>query len=183
MRNLNDIFKTNNRKAQRAILDKFDISKEDKNKTLNSLANTNGGGSVSKYAPRYFKIDFSKADALWKRILGIHNDDEEYARVSEVIYTVGALYKIKDGNFTVIQGYPFININTNDREHSFSYMPLYLQKEFAEAFSITTNLLTFEDMLENIGKILAYSSIIDSPRVLSMDGLTEITEEEFYKID
>lgn len=43
MRNLNDIFKTNNRKAQRAILDKFDISKEDKNKTLNSLANTNGG--------------------------------------------------------------------------------------------------------------------------------------------
>ena len=47
MRNLNDIFKTNNRQAQRAILNKFDISKEDKNKVLNNLENSsqsNGGG-------------------------------------------------------------------------------------------------------------------------------------------
>ena len=43
MRNLNNIFKTNNRQAQRKILDKFDISKEDKNKTLNELADANGG--------------------------------------------------------------------------------------------------------------------------------------------
>ena len=43
MRNLNNIFKTNNRQAQRRVLDKFDISREDKNKTLNSLANMNGG--------------------------------------------------------------------------------------------------------------------------------------------
>ena len=43
MRNLNNIFKTNNRQAQRRVLDKFDISKEDKNKTLNKLADANGG--------------------------------------------------------------------------------------------------------------------------------------------
>lgn len=44
MRNLNNIFKTNNREAQRRVLNKFDISKEDKNKTLNELNNSNGGG-------------------------------------------------------------------------------------------------------------------------------------------
>ena len=146
------------------------------------INNSEGCSSVSKYAPRYFKIDFSKADALWKRILGSISNDEDYVKAIEIVYTVGALYKIKVDNLVSIQGYPFINID-NDREYSFSYMPLLLIKDMAEAFGMTTNLLTFEDMLENIGKILAYSDIIDSPMVLSMDGLTEITEEEFYKID
>lgn len=145
------------------------------------INNTEGCGSVSKYAPRYFTIDFSKADNVWKTILGIHND-QDYAKPNEIIYTVGALYKIKDVNFISIQGYPFLDIQ-DIREHSFCYMPLFLEKEFAEAFGITTNLLTFEDMLENISKILEYFGIIHSLRVLSMEGLTEITEEEFYKID
>ena len=71
MRNLNNIFKTNNRQAQRRVLDKFDISREDKNKTLNELNNSNGGGSVSKYAPRYFKIDWDKAsEDMYKLFIG-----------------------------------------------------------------------------------------------------------------
>lgn len=80
MRNLNNIFKTNNRQAQRKILDKFDISKEDKNKTLNELADANGGGnggSVSKYAPRYFKIDWDVASKDWEYILSIKSIDNK----------------------------------------------------------------------------------------------------------
>lgn len=174
------------REALRRELHRTEFSREDKRKSFKAINNNSngGGGSVSKYAPRYFKIDFDKADTLWKTILGIHND-EDYAKLSELIITVGALYKIKDKdtNVTIIQGYPFIDINTNNREHSFSYMPLILPKEFAEAFGMTTNLLTFEDMLENISKFLAYSGAIGYPEVLSTEGITEITEEEFYKID
>jgi hypothetical protein len=54
MRNLNSIFKTNNRQAQRKILDKFDISKEDKNKTLNELANVMRGESSDNVI--YYKV-------------------------------------------------------------------------------------------------------------------------------
>ena len=144
------------------------------------INNTEGCGSVSKYAPRYFKIDFSKAGTVWKEILGI-SDVDTAIKDSELMLTVGALYKIKVDNLVSIQGYPFINID-NDREYSFSYMPLFLIQNMAEAFGIKS-LLTFEDMLENIGKILVATGKIESDGVLSMDGLTEITEEEFYKID
>lgn len=48
MRKLSDIFKTDNREARRKILDKFDISKEDKNKVLDNLENSSqsNGGEV-----------------------------------------------------------------------------------------------------------------------------------------
>ena len=180
MRNLNDIFKTNNRKAQRAILDKFDISKEDKNKTLNSLANTNGGGSVSKYAPRYFKIDFSKAGSAWETILSI-TDIDDAVKDSDMMLTIGALYKIEMENHNVIYTYPFINIESNWK-YSFSYMPLYVTEDIARQLGISS-FLTFEGMLENICKILVLLGKVDSDGVLSTDGITEITEEEFYKID
>ena len=147
---------------------------------LKGGGNNPSGGSVSKYAPRYFKIDFSKAGTLWKEILGI-SDVDTAIEDSELMFTVGALYKIKVDNLVSIQGYPFINID-NDREYSFSYMPLFLPQTVAEAFSIKS-LLTFEDMLENICKILVENGKVEYDQVLSMEGLTEITEEEFYKID
>lgn len=42
-RELNKIFDVKSREAQRAILDKFDITANDKNKVLNKIT-SNGGG-------------------------------------------------------------------------------------------------------------------------------------------
>lgn len=44
-RELSDVFKAKTRVGQRKILDKFDISKEDKNKFLNDIEDTGSGGS------------------------------------------------------------------------------------------------------------------------------------------
>lgn len=140
-----------------------------------------GGGSVSKYAPRYFKIDFSKADDMWEQILSVYDADIAI-KDSEIPFNIGALYKSKENNTVIISAYPFINAR-HSREYSFVYMPLWLPNDMLEPLGITNNLLTFEDILNNIGKLLALFGKADSPRVLSTDGLTEITEEEFYKID
>ena len=145
------------------------------------INNTEGCGSVSKYAPRYFKIDFDKADNLWQTILSISNADDAVNN-SEIAFNIGALYKTKAENIAIIQAYPFLNIE-DGREYSFCYMPLYIFKEYTELFGVKSNLLNFEDILENICKLLVETGKVEYDQVLSTDGLTEITEEEFYKID
>lgn len=139
-----------------------------------------GGGSVSKYAPRYFKIDFTKADSMWKIILSI-SDVDNAVKDSELLCTIGASYRALTEKSGMISAYPFTN--TKDNVYAFAYMPLYIVDDILELLGLKSNLLTFEDMLENIGKILAEFGKIDSYRVLSMDGITEITEDEYYKID
>lgn len=140
----------------------------------------NSGGSVSKYAPRYFKIDFTKADSMWKIILSI-SDVDNAVEDSELLCTIGASYRTLKEKSGIISAYPFIN--TKDYVCAFAYMPLYVMDNLLEPIGLKSNLLTFEDMLENIGKILVEFGKIDSYRVLSMEGITEITEEEYYKID
>lgn len=186
----NDVFKANNYAGRKKILDRFPLSKEDKddvNKSIEKLNNSSGegggnnsGGSVSKYAPRYFKIDFTKADSMWKIILSI-SDEDNAVKDSELQCSIGASYRTLTEKFGMICAYPFMN--TTDHRYAFAYMPLYVIDDILEPLGLKSNLLTFEDILENIGKILVEFGKIDSYRVLSMEGITEITEEEFYKID
>lgn len=45
---------------------------EDKEKFANEISNissNSSGGATSEYAPRYFTIDWSKADSNWERVL------------------------------------------------------------------------------------------------------------------
>lgn len=181
MYKLSDIFKTNNRQAQRKILDKFDISKEDKNKTLNELADSNKGGSVSKYAPRYFKIDWDKASKDWEYILTLGNVDTTVQQ-SNVVLSIAASYKtiVKKSNYSRITGYPFI---TTSDAIGFSYIPLFISKTFIDNLQIEakTGFQTFEDMVILLSKVIP--QLLGVEVNLSMEGITEITEDEYYKID
>lgn len=58
-RELNKVFDAKTRKDKRRILDKFDISKEDKNEFLNKIDNSGGGIKWE-----YYKIDWDKINNL-----------------------------------------------------------------------------------------------------------------------
>ena len=156
MRNLNNIFKTNNRQAQRKILDKFDISKEDNNKTLNCLANTNGGGSVSKYAPRYYKFVEDNPDIV------------------KIFCTFASTLKlILYGDINILPSKRAFETLSSDKKYiGFSFIPIYPEIER------TTNFIYSIDELLNI-IFGGNQELINSAKQI----ITEITEEEFYKID
>ena len=56
-RELNKIFDVQSRKARRDILDKFDLSADDKNKVLNKINNASGSGSGSEQSSTIEYID------------------------------------------------------------------------------------------------------------------------------
>lgn len=172
MRNLNNIFKTNNRQAQRKVLDKFDISREDKNKTLNKLADANGGGgSVSKYAPRYFKIDWDKASEDWKMVLTLHSSFDNLTLI------ISSSQKLTFSGKEIIVNYPMTE-EYYSFLRAFSFMPVYFSYSIED---ITGGIKNFEEVIKilpELAKILGYPELN-----LSMDGITEITEDEYYKID
>ncbi len=184
MRNLNNIFKTNNRQAQRRVLDKFDISKEDKNKTLNELNNSNGGGSVSKYAPRYFKIDWDKATDGWKYILTL--GDAKNGNFDNLYIFIGSTCKqfinLEGKKDILITAYPSINLSEYSISE-FSYNPIYVPQDIKDSYNIPIKIgfYSFEDVVEYMPMIL--EALLSKSLTLSMEGITEITEDEYYKID
>lgn len=106
------------------------------------------------------------------------------------MYTIGASYKtfISDLSSAVyetptyeITAYPFINL-TDSRQYWFSYIPMYLQKEIAYSLGITKyGFLNFEDIIE---VMTIFLNTLHSKEInLSTEGITEITEDEYYKID
>ena len=55
-RELNKIFDVKSRQARRDILDKFDITKEDKNKVLNKIDSGDSGSSDDQNELLYYKL-------------------------------------------------------------------------------------------------------------------------------
>lgn len=148
-------------------------------KTVSSVSN-GGVSNSSKYAPRYFSIDFNVADEGWKYFLTMR-DHGNIINEDNIMFNIGANYKIKTNAHKHIASYPFINDNLNGVETSFSYAPLYLIDTLANEFGIKGGFLTFEDIITNMPIFLKTS--LGKDVTLSMKGITEITEEEFYKID
>lgn len=137
------------------------------------INNTEGCGSVSKYAPRYFKIDWDKADAGWGSLLAYFDNDTD--RVLYKTFSFAASIKMQHKGYVMIT-----SAVPNDYKYiiAFSFIPLCASANMGlgvdwiktiEEYIITTKFLTKDFLGEEIN--------------LSMDGLTEITEEEFYKID
>lgn len=153
---------------------------ERKNGSLETIIGGSSGESSSKYAPRYFSIDFDVADEGWKYLLTMR-DHDNIINEDNIMLNIGANYKIKANAHKHIASYPFINDNLNGVETSFSYAPLYLIDALANDFGIKGGFLTFEDIITNMPIFLKTALGIDI--TLSMNGITEITEEEFYKID
>ena len=143
-----------------------------------------GGGSVSKYAPRYFKIDWDKASKDWKYVLCIDNFDKSVG-ASTLMHTIGATYRSEfttEGNvWSVVTAYPFAPIQS--KHYAFSYIPLFIDQFILDAYGIQAKagFQAFEDIIKIMTSVL---SIIHTRQFnLSMEGITEITEDEYYKID
>ena len=138
-----------------------------------------GVSNSSKYAPRYFSIDFNVADEGWKYLLSIKNLDNT-KRQDNIVVNIGATYKtiINESN-KLISSYAFIP-DALDRVTQFSYIPLYMSDNIAYSFGIKGGFFTFEDIIPNMVAILKVGFGKDI--TLSMNGITEITEDEFYTI-
>lgn len=97
-----------------------------------------------------------------------------------IAVNIGATYKIiADENNKLIASYPFFtNILTSETQ--FSYIPLYISDSIAGSIGIKGGFLTFEDIITNMPKVLI--GVFDKEITLSMNGITEITEEEFYTL-
>lgn len=156
------------------------LNTNDKNKLVNTIidiGNSGGGGVASQYAPRYFKIDWDKASEDWKIIVS------GYASYDYTYYTtcIANLIKLKipyeDKNINVIitpMGLSNDMSQFIDYLIAFSYQPVVsLNQELTESI----NTITFEENIEMINSKLGWKYN------LTMEGITEITEEEFYKID
>ena len=64
--------------------------------------------------------------------------------------------------------------------YAFSYNVLYIPNNIKNNFGINYNFCSFEQIIEVVNNL---SVMFDSPINLSMEGITEITEDEYYKID
>lgn len=142
-----------------------------------------GGGRTqdgSKFKPRYFSIDFNITDEGWKYLLSV--DVDNFIRDSNLAFTIGSTYKLIDvkDNLVYIGAYPFMSLD-GDRKFYFSYTPLYLDERSSGALNINKyGFLEFEDIIEIMPSLI--ETIFGKNITLSMNGITEITEEEFYTI-
>lgn len=153
---------------------------ERKNGNLENIVGGSSAGSSSKYAPRYFSIDFNIADEGWKYLLSI-NDAMNPIYQDNIVVNIGATYKvIVEENNKGISAYPFMTKRSNSVTQ-FSYIPLYMSDTIAGSIGIKGGFLTFEDIITNMPTVLR--GVLEKEITLSMNGITEISEEEFYKID
>lgn len=129
-------------------------------------------GSSSKYAPRYYAIDWDKASEDWNKVLNINIEDTK-----TLVFTIGATYKILTNyGYVIIQAYP--NLVTNDKVTAFSMLPLGTTTSDLGNIFISNNLKEGIITINNFFKKLLAIDIN-----LTMEGITEITEEEYYKMD
>ena len=142
-----------------------------------------GGGSVSKYAPRYFKIDWDKASKDWEYALYISDVDSPIKNSNlqlNIAASYKSVYEVQGYKYTIIASYPFIN---KKMAIGFSYIPLFVSQFVLDSFEIQgkSGIQTFEDIINLLSNIILLLFGVEVN--LSMEGITEITEEEFYKID
>lgn len=158
---------------------------ERKNGSLEIISGGNSGntsGSSSKYVPRYFSIDFNIADEGWKSLLSIRNVNN-IINDDNITTSIGSIYKLilVEDNMVSITTYPFTSLNGNKKFY-FSYIPLYIDERLSGSLNINKyGFLEFEDIIEIMPILL--ETLYEKNITLSMNGITEITEEEFYKID
>lgn len=142
-------------------------------KTVSSVSNSGGVGNSSKYAPRYFSIDWDKANEDWKNLLSFEM----------TMYKTVSLIKVNFGYGIAIDAYG-INLDAYRHVLAFSFCPVYMGEFYINELGIgehSGHINTIEDAIFIINKIKEVSG--EQPLNISMNGITEITEEEFYKIE
>lgn len=154
------------------------LSKRGNDNKLNSITGSSSDGSSSKYAPRYFSIDWDKCSNSWKYIL---SDSYKIEGISYYL-VIGFSATTK----CCINGDYLISANNGSSEEetiAFSYIPLivpnYAQEIFGTQYQMPFNI---NDLIECINIVIKDVLNLDIEPI-SMEGITEITEEEYYKID
>lgn len=150
------------------------LSKRGNDNKLNSVTGSSSDGSSSKYAPRYFSIDFEKANGDWGKLMTIDNDVETFK--------IAASYKYFNGCECIIAAYGYPETNSLD-PYSFSYVPLYISQQAINALGLNNVQGGFKSLEEIISIINILAPKVGLSIDISMEGITEITEEEYYKID
>ena len=117
-----------------------------------------GSGSSLKYLPKYYSIDWSVADEGWKSVL---KGGEEFPP-AEIAAT------IKSGYFIT----PIDAIEPEVSVNAFSFLPVGWQNN--STFDVTI-FETLESVIDFFKK--------DFSIPVSMNGIKEISEEEFYSFD
>lgn len=148
---------------------------------INDLQNkdSSSGGS-SKYAPRYFSIDWDKCSDGWKYILSDYYliDGSSYHRTIAFNATV----KVYINEEYMIGASAGINSTTEDIV-AFSYIPVSMPNYIQEAVGLSYQMpFNIKDLIEFINIVIKDVLNLDI-QPISMEGITEITEEEYYKID
>lgn len=172
-RELNKIFDVKSRQARRDILDKFDLSKEDKNKVLNKIdsAGSNGEGE-GNIAGEYYAL---------KPVEGFY--PYEY---NLCVVFLGLLSEVKFGEFNVI--YPTARILSSywyshqfnspsavlGNTTAFCFRPIKRLIEGGDGTLYTFN--TLQDALNN-------EEFDDETRNIILASIEPITEEEFYNLE
>lgn len=155
-RELSDVFKAKTRVGQRKILDKFDISKEDKNKFLNGIEDAGSGGNGSDEDSNIEYLDITNVSSYKELLLQysfracVISDDVKMNATSFAVYN------------TIID--------------LISYKSLYIQTDFkSKVYGIQSG-QTFN---LTIMEVLNMANITQE----QLDAIPRITKEQFYSLE
>lgn len=152
-RELNKIFDAKTREARRRILDKFDISNEDKNEVLNKIENSDGGGDSSSV--EYLDVS------------GMHN-------VTNTLLPYAFLGKFISSSIAMIS--PSYNLYRTIIEIGNTYSTLQIEIDF----NFKVSMIDSGEKIEiPIKDILMISSFTQE----ELDAIPRITKEEFYSLE
>ena len=147
---------------------------KDKEKFVNIIIESKsneGGINNSKYRPRYFKIDWDKANSDWHAVVYYYDKHN----ISYYDKNITSTLKLELGSniFVII---PFATMYKSgmgsDVIRAFSFIPNCIGSLQLEEI----NNVKVRDFEETI-------AILSENLNLSMDGITEITEEEYYNLN
>lgn len=152
------------------------LNTNDKNKLVNTIIDIGNSGSdggvASQYAPRYFKIDWDKASEDWKYVLSLDNS------AKNLIFIISSSNKVNFEGYIHILAYP-MTIDYVKNIIAFSYLPV--AANIPNFHPQLTGIIDFNTLIEIVPNLLKIEAGLDVN--ITMEGITEITEEEFYKID
>lgn len=152
---LANIVSSKGEKLRRELL-KAEFSKEDKQKA-SKVINNSGSGNVSKYAPRYYKY----TDSM---------------NASQIIAYISTVKARADYGISIVPTVVIVQNNTSTESIiACSFIPIYI---------LITTIPIFIDSLDTLISIFKKEGIVDENMANEiLSAFTEITEDEYYKID
>ena len=162
-RELSDVFKAKTRVGKRKVLDKFDISKEDKNKFLNGIEDAGSGGSGSGEDSSIEYLDVS----------GINFNEASFTFIKLVCSSV-AIRVVLDGHYCV-SSYMTFNADGDLNPSNIKAFAINPEAEANLPENNTGGNIVKTTIKEYMSRITGGWNDIDA--------LPRITKEQFYSLE